>query len=95
MFRVITVNLKISCLTVVLIQVYVTFSRKFLKSGFVASKLMQKISFWQICPSKYKLSQNTFDHKSGFAHLLYFANIKNFFSYLTKFHTVISKANLF
>ena len=42
-FRVITVNLKISYLTVVLIQVYVTFSRKFLKSGFVASNLMQKI----------------------------------------------------
>ena len=36
-FRVITVNFKISCLTVVLIQVYVTISRKFLKSCFVAS----------------------------------------------------------
>ena len=62
MFRVITVNLKISYLTVVLIQVYLTFSRKFLKSGFVALNLMQKIC-WQICPSKYELSQNRFDHK--------------------------------
>ena len=65
MFRVITVNLKISYLTVVLIQVYLTFSRKFLKSGFVAFNLMQKIC-WQIWPPKYELSQNRFDHKFGF-----------------------------